>query len=48
MEKIQVTTKEYTKLLKIAYACEFYLDEGLPSTKKRLKEYINELTEINQ
>lgn len=47
MTKIQINTKEYTKLLQISHACEFYLSEGLPSTKKRLKGYINELKEIN-
>lgn len=47
MTKIQVNTKEYTKLLQIAYACEFYLNEKIPSTEKRLKGYINELKEIN-
>ena len=46
MEKIQITTKEYNKLLQIAYACEFYLNERLPSTEKRLKEYINEFNNI--
>lgn len=47
MAKIQVTTKEYVKLLQIAHACEFYIDEKIPSTEKRLKGYINELKEIN-
>ena len=46
MNKIQIAAKEYTKLLQIAYACEFYLDEGLESTEKRLKEYINEFNNI--
>ena len=47
MAKIQVTKKEYTKLLQIAYACEFYLNERIPSTEQRLKGYISELKEIN-
>ena len=42
METIKITTKEYSNLLKIAYASEFFLESGLPSTKQRLTEYLNE------
>ena len=42
MTTIKITLQEYNQLLKIAYASEFFLKSGLPSTKKRLTEYINE------
>ena len=42
MKTIKLTAKEYANLLKIAYATEFYLESGLPTTKKRLLEYLKE------
>ena len=42
MNTIKITTKEYSNLLKIAYASEFFLESGLPSTKQRLTDYIKE------
>ena len=42
MTTIKLTVKEYENLLKIAYASESYLESGLPTTKKRLLEYLKE------
>lgn len=42
MTTIKLTAKEYSNLLKIAYASDYYLEAGLPSTKKRLIEYLKE------
>ena len=42
MTTIKLTSKEYSSLLKIAYATESYLESGLPATKKRLLEYLKE------
>ena len=42
MTTIKLSSKEYSNLLKIAYASEFYLESGLPTTKKRLLEYLKE------
>lgn len=46
MEKIKISIQEYRQLLKVSYCCETYLESKLPSTEKRLKEYINELKNI--
>ena len=42
MTTIKLTAKEYSNLLNIVYASEFYLESGLPTTKKRLLEYLKE------
>ena len=42
MTKIRITSKEYANLLRIAHCSEFYLSDGLETTKNRLKEYLNE------
>ena len=42
MTTIKLSSKEYANLLKIAYASDFYLESGLPATKKRLLEYLKE------
>ena len=46
MEKIEISIEEYRRLLKIRFCSETYLEIKLPSTEKRLREYLNEFNNI--
>jgi hypothetical protein len=48
MANINITIKEYSQLLKIAYCTESYLDTNNELTKNRLTQYINEFNQLNK